>query len=91
MIGSNEQLRRGIITKMAIDQIHLQALKTILGTKGYSDDIDVMADAAHIIFNQDARENSGKFYVDDEVLASAGITDLSKYAVDPSSTLLQDF
>lgn len=52
---------------------------------------DIMADAAHIIFNQDASENSGNFYIDDEVMASAGITDLSKYAVDSSATLLPDF
>ena len=39
---------------------------------------EIMADAAHIIFNQNARENSGNFYVDDEVMAAAGITDLGK-------------
>ncbi|MBT5074981.1 MAG: NAD(P)-dependent oxidoreductase [Kordiimonadaceae bacterium] len=52
---------------------------------------EIMADAAHIIFNQNARENSGNFYVDDEVMAAAGITDLGKYAVDPDATLLPDF
>lgn len=52
---------------------------------------EIMADAAHIILTQNARENSGNFYVDDEVLERAGITNLDKYAVDPSSTLLPDF
>lgn len=52
---------------------------------------EIMADAAHIIFTQDARENSGNFYIDDEVLAGAGINDLSGYAVDADATLMPDF
>ena len=52
---------------------------------------EIMADAAHIIFNQIAAENSGNFYVNDEVLAGAGITDLTKYAIDPTASLFADF
>lgn len=52
---------------------------------------DIMADAAHIILTRDAKNHSGNFYIDDEVLASEGITDLSNYAVDPEATLLPDF
>lgn len=52
---------------------------------------EIMADSAHIILNQNARENSGNFYIDDEVLAAAGITDLGKYAVDPDAPLMPDF
>jgi citronellol/citronellal dehydrogenase len=51
---------------------------------------EIMADAAHIILARPSREASGKFYIDDEVLASAGITDLAKYAVDPGAGLLPD-
>jgi citronellol/citronellal dehydrogenase len=53
-----------------------------------------MADAAHIILNRDSREHTGNFYVDDEVLASEGITDLNKYQVDKAlnvSELTPDF
>ncbi len=52
---------------------------------------EIMADAAHIILTRPSREHTGNFYVDDEVMASAGITDLSKYAVDPTATLIPDF
>ena len=52
---------------------------------------EIMADAAYVIFNRPASETTGNFYVDDEVLASAGKTDLSEYAVDPSAKLLPDF
>jgi len=52
---------------------------------------EIMGDAAYIIFNRNAREHTGNFYIDDEVLAAAGKTDLAEYAVDPSATLLPDF
>ena len=40
---------------------------------------EIMADAAHAIFTRPARECTGNFFIDDEVLAEAGITDLSGY------------
>ena len=52
---------------------------------------EIMADAAYAIFNRPARENTGNFYIDDEVMAAEGITDLSKYAVDPAAKLIPDF
>jgi len=52
---------------------------------------DIMADAAHAILTRDAKEFSGNFCIDDEVLASTGVTDLSGYAVDPSQELAPDF
>ena len=45
---------------------------------------EIMADAAQIILNKPSSE-SGNFFIDDEVLASAGITDLDKYAVVPGT------
>jgi citronellol/citronellal dehydrogenase len=40
---------------------------------------EIMADAAHAILTKPSREASGNFYIDDEVLAAEGVTDLSKY------------
>ncbi|GAB2964308.1 NAD(P)-dependent oxidoreductase [Amycolatopsis acidiphila] len=39
----------------------------------------IMADAAHLILTRDSRECTGNFFVDDEVLTAAGVTDLSGY------------
>ncbi|MGE9808397.1 SDR family oxidoreductase [Janibacter sp. G1551] len=39
----------------------------------------IMADAAHVVLTSDPRECTGNFFMDDEVLASVGITDLSPY------------
>ena len=50
----------------------------------------IMADAAHAILVRPARDFSGQFLIDDDVLREAGIADLSAYAVDPSAPLLPD-
>ncbi|MBU6451755.1 MAG: NAD(P)-dependent oxidoreductase [Cyanobacteria bacterium REEB67] len=52
---------------------------------------DVVADAAHWILTQSAKECSGNFFIDSEVLSKAGVTDLDTYAVTPGSKLLRDF
>ena len=50
----------------------------------------IMGDAAHAVLVRDARTTAGRFFIDDEVLAETGITDLSAYAVDPLLPLLPD-
>jgi citronellol/citronellal dehydrogenase len=39
---------------------------------------------------RDARSTNGQFFIDDEVLREAGVTDLSSYAMDPGLPLLPD-
>lgn len=41
---------------------------------------EIVADAAYRIMTSDARSTTGNFFIDDELLASHGITDLSGYA-----------
>lgn len=50
----------------------------------------IVADTAHIVLTRDARDCTGNFFIDDEVLAEEGITDLAPYAVDPNEPLLPD-
>jgi citronellol/citronellal dehydrogenase len=52
---------------------------------------EIMADAAYLILTSDARQTSGNFFIDDEVLAAAGITDLAPYALGPEDGLFPDF
>jgi citronellol/citronellal dehydrogenase len=53
---------------------------------------EILADSAYIILNRNSKECSGNFFVDDEVLAAEGITDLDKYAVVPGTKdFLLDF
>jgi citronellol/citronellal dehydrogenase len=44
----------------------------------------IMADAAHAILTRPSRDCTGNFFLDDEVLAAEGVTDLTGYAVDPA-------
>jgi citronellol/citronellal dehydrogenase len=41
---------------------------------------EIMADAAHAIVSRPARECSGNFFIDEEVLRAEGVTDFSGYA-----------
>ena len=51
----------------------------------------IVADAAWHILTSPSQETNGNFFIDDEVLAAAGVEDLSSYAVDPSQELAPDF
>jgi len=46
---------------------------------------EILADAAYAIFQRDARRHTGNLYLDEDVLAAAGITDLDRYAVVPGT------
>ena len=52
---------------------------------------EIMADAAHAIFVSPSRETTGRFFIDDLVLAECGVRDFDGYRVDPSSPLMPDF
>ncbi|HEY2604175.1 MAG TPA: NAD(P)-dependent oxidoreductase [Thermoleophilaceae bacterium] len=51
---------------------------------------EILADAAQAIFVRDSRSATGNFYIDDEVLAEEGITDLSDYTYGDGSNLQTD-
>ncbi len=45
----------------------------------------IMADAAHAVLVRDPRSCTGNFFIDDEVLAEEGVTDLEQYRTVPGS------
>jgi len=53
----------------------------------------IMADAAHAVVTRPSRECTGRFFIDDEVLADAGVTDLARYRPDGAreEDLMADF
>jgi len=51
---------------------------------------EILADAAHWILTQPSRALTGNFLIDEDVLARAGVTDLSAYAVDAAKPLTKD-
>lgn len=52
---------------------------------------EIMADAAHAILTRPARDCTGNFFVDEDVLRQSGVVDFDPYAVEPGSELLPDF
>jgi citronellol/citronellal dehydrogenase len=96
VLGMAEEFKRDGIgvnalwPRTVIDTAALQMIPGIDALAGRTPQI--LADAAHIIFNRDAKECTGYFFVDDELLASEGITDLEKYSVTPGTKdFLLDF
>jgi len=96
VLGMAEEFKRDGIAvnalwpRTVIDTAALQMIPGIDALAGRKPEI--LADAAHIIFNRDAKACTGNFFVDDMVLASEGITDLEKYSVTPGTKdFLLDF
>jgi citronellol/citronellal dehydrogenase len=96
VLGMAEEFKRDGIAvnalwpRTVIDTAALQMIPGIDALAGRKPEI--LADAAYIIFNRPAAECTGNFFVDDELLASEGITDLEKYSVTPGTKdFLYDF
>jgi citronellol/citronellal dehydrogenase len=53
--------------------------------------VEIMADAAHAIFEKPARTFTGNFLIDDSFLYAEGVRDFDRYRVDPSRPLMPDF
>jgi len=50
----------------------------------------IMADAAWAIIQQENHTCTGNFFIDEAILQSIGITDFSKYAINPEKDLMKD-
>ena len=51
---------------------------------------EIVADAAFHILTRPSSECTGNFFIDEEVLQKEGISDFSKYAVNPQQALMSD-
>lgn len=52
---------------------------------------EIVSDAAHAILVRPAKKTNGNFFIDEEVLTEAGVTDFDHYAVSPGTPLVPDF
>jgi citronellol/citronellal dehydrogenase len=97
VLGMAEELRPDGIAVNAVwprTVIATAAVQNLLGgdetVKG-SRKPEIMADAAYAILTRPSREFTGNFCIDDEILRSAGVTDLAQYQTVPGAPLLPDF
>lgn len=96
VLGMSEEFRKeGIAVnalwpRTAIDTAALQMIPGVDTAACRTPEI--LADAAYIILNRESKSCTGNFFVDDELLATEGITDLEKYSVVPGTKdFLLDF
>ena len=96
VLGMSEEFRKeGIAVnalwpRTAIDTAALQMIPGVDTAACRTPEI--LADAAYIVLNRESKSCTGNFFVDDELLASEGITDLEKYSVAPGTKdFLLDF
>jgi citronellol/citronellal dehydrogenase len=96
VLGMSEEFKRDGIAvnalwpRTAIDTAALQMIPGVDTAACRTPEI--LSDSAYIILNRNSKECTGNFFVDDEVLASEGITDLEKYSVVPGTKdFLLDF
>ncbi|MBM3731443.1 MAG: NAD(P)-dependent oxidoreductase [Actinobacteria bacterium] len=89
VLGLAEELKRDGIGVNALwprTAIDTAALAMIPGVDvAFCRTPEIISDSAYIILNRAGKECSGNFFIDDEVLASEGVTDLDKYAVVPGT------
>lgn len=94
VLGMAEELRKQGIAVNALwprTIIATAALQVIPGAEAQRGRTpQIVADAAWHILTRDSRSTTGNFFLDDEVLAAAGVTDLSRYAVSPGTQLKND-
>ena len=96
VLGMSEEFKRDGIAvnalwpRTAIDTAALQMIPGVDTAACRTPEI--LSDTAYIILNRNSKECTGNFFVDDEVLASEGVTDLEKYSVVPGTKdFLLDF
>lgn len=96
VLGMSEEFRRDGIAVNALwprTAINTAALAMIPGVDiATCRQPEILSDAAYVILNRSSQACTGNFFIDDEVLASEGVTDLDKYAVVPGTKdFLTDF
>jgi citronellol/citronellal dehydrogenase len=89
VLGHAEELRRDGIGVNALwprTVILTAALQMIPGVRPEQCRTpQIVADAAHAVLTSDARTTTGNFFIDDEVLRAAGVTNFDSYSVVPGA------
>ena len=85
-IAVNALWPRTVIATAAVQNL-LGGAETVRGSRTPQ----IMADAAHVILTRPSRECTGNFFIDEDLLRSAGVTDFAPYQVVQGADLIPDF
>jgi citronellol/citronellal dehydrogenase len=98
VLGLAEELKKDGIAVNALwprTTIATAAIRNVLGgdkLMAMSRKPDILADAAHLLFQQPAKRFTGRFLIDDTFLHEVGhVTDFEPYRVDKTKPLAPDF
>jgi citronellol/citronellal dehydrogenase len=97
VLGMAEEFRSAGVAVNALwprTVIATAAVRNLLGgeeTLRGSRSPEIVADAAHVILSRESREQTGQFFIDEDVLRSVGVADFGKYATAPGADLIPDF
>jgi citronellol/citronellal dehydrogenase len=97
VLGMAEEFRNDGVAFNALwprTAIATAAVKFALGGEAMiqaSRTVEILSDAAHMIFTKPSKEFTGNFIIDDVFLFENGVTDFEKYRVDPAKKLAPDF
>ncbi len=95
-LGLAEELKKYNIAANALwprTTIATAAVQNLLGGEmlmKMSRTADILADAAYFILSKSPASCTGNTFIDEDVLAKEGVTDLSKYSVVPGAQLYND-
>jgi citronellol/citronellal dehydrogenase len=95
-LGWAEELKKYNIASNALwpkTTIDTAAVRNLLGGEALakmSRTPEIIADAAYFILNKTSLQYNGNTFIDEDVLAKDGITDLAKYSVVPGAKLYGD-
>jgi citronellol/citronellal dehydrogenase len=95
VIGMSEEYKKYNIAvnalwpKTVIDTAAIRMLGGIVKPENCRT-VDILSDAAFYILKRESKSYTGKFYIDEEVLAEEGIKDLDKYSVKLGEKLFTD-
>jgi citronellol/citronellal dehydrogenase len=96
-LGMSEELkpqRIAVNSLWPLTAIDTAAVRNVLGgdaMANVSRKPEIVADAAIEILKRPSTTCTGNFFIDEEVLRDAGVTDFAKYANNPDSPLVPDF
>lgn len=96
VLGMSEELKKYDIAVNALwpaTTIATAAVQNLLGGAEVvrrSRKPEIVADAAYHILSKNSSEVTGRFFIDEDVLAEAGVKDFSPYAVEKGQDLIPD-
>ncbi len=95
-LGWSEEFKQYGIASNALwprTTIDTAAVRNLLGGEALvkmSRTTDIISDSAYYILSKSSKECTGNTFIDEQVLANEGITDLEKYSVVPGAKLYND-